>query len=264
MSQIRSGYPVNWTVFFILLAASVAVSLMVIPFTLALTPVPANVPPPQITPAVLAATAVQSIFEFSVLIFLGLYLARRVGFRLPIVEGALEKRNVVGYLKSILGLSIGLGVAGGASVILLSLITFQVSESLLKAEIAVAPWKTFLAPFDGSIAEEILFRLFLMTLFVWISMAIRKRKDGRPTRIGIWVSIVLSSVVFGVGHLPITGMLTGLTPAVIGRSILLNGSIGVIFGWLYQKKGLESAMIAHFSADVVLHVILPRVASLFL
>jgi len=30
----------------------------------------------------------------------------------------------------------------------------------------------------------------------------------------------------------------------------------VVFGWLYQTRGLESAMIAHFSADIVLHVLL--------
>lgn len=30
-----------------------------------------------------------------------------------------------------------------------------------------------------------------------------------------------------------------------------------VFGWLYWKKGLESAMIAHFSADIIIHVCLP-------
>ena len=264
MSLTRSEEPVNWILFFILLVAAVAVSLMVMPFTLALVLPPANAPPPQITPLVLAATAFQSILEFSVAIFAGMYLSRRVGFGLPILEGALKGKDVGGYLKSILGLSIGMGVVGAALVIFLSLITLPVSLSLLRAEIAVPAWKAVLATFDGGIAEEILFRLFLMTLFVRISMAIRKREEGGPTNIGIWASIILSALLFGIGHLPVTGALTNLTRVVIGRSILLNGTIGIIFGWLYQKKGLESAMIAHFSADITLHVILPRVASLFL
>jgi formate/nitrite transporter FocA (FNT family) len=35
--------------------------------------------------------------------------------------------------------------------------------------------------------------------------------------------------------------------------ILLGNSIGgVIFGWLYWKKGLESAMVAHVFAHVVM------------
>ena len=40
-------------------------------------------------------------------------------------------------------------------------------------------------------------------------------------------------------------------------TLLLNGVAGVAFGWLYWKRGLEMAMLAHFSADIVLHVIAP-------
>jgi membrane protease YdiL (CAAX protease family) len=36
----------------------------------------------------------------------------------------------------------------------------------------------------------------------------------------------------------------------------LNGLAGVAFGWLYWKRGLESAIVAHFSADIILHVLL--------
>jgi membrane protease YdiL (CAAX protease family) len=43
---------------------------------------------------------------------------------------------------------------------------------------------------------------------------------------------------------------------VILRAVLLNGLGGIVFGYLYWKRGLEAAMIAHFSADIVLHVLL--------
>jgi hypothetical protein len=35
---------------------------------------------------------------------------------------------------------------------------------------------------------------------------------------------------------------------------VLNGIGGIVFGWLYWRNGLESAMTAHFSADIVVHV----------
>jgi membrane protease YdiL (CAAX protease family) len=38
---------------------------------------------------------------------------------------------------------------------------------------------------------------------------------------------------------------------------LLNAIWGIVFWYLYWKKGLESSMIAHFSADIMLHVFLP-------
>jgi membrane protease YdiL (CAAX protease family) len=53
-----------------------------------------------------------------------------------------------------------------------------------------------------------------------------------------------------------------LNPLVITRAIVLNGGGGLAFGWLYWKQGLESAMIAHFSADIVVHVIMQLVATL--
>ncbi|MFL0195304.1 CPBP family intramembrane glutamic endopeptidase [Clostridium sp. WILCCON 0269] len=128
----------------------------------------------------------------------------------------------------------------------------------------MATWKALLAPFYGGIAEEITFRMFLMTFFIWVSSKIKKTKEGHPTDIGIWLSIILSSVLFGLGHLGITSDLATITSAVILRAVLMNGVLGIIYGWLYWKKGLESAMIAHFSSDIVLHVITPLIASLFI
>jgi membrane protease YdiL (CAAX protease family) len=57
-----------------------------------------------------------------------------------------------------------------------------------------------------------------------------------------------------VGHLPAASRITPLTPALIGRTLLLNGIAGAVFGYLYWKRGLEAVMIAHGTADVVMHV----------
>jgi membrane protease YdiL (CAAX protease family) len=36
-------------------------------------------------------------------------------------------------------------------------------------------------------------------------------------------------------------------------------SVGVLYGWCYWRRGLLAAMVAHFSADIVLHA-LPALA----
>jgi membrane protease YdiL (CAAX protease family) len=84
---------------------------------------------------------------------------------------------------------------------------------------------------------------------------IKKTETGKPTKVGVWLAIILASIIFGIGHLPTVAAITALTPILVARTIILNSIGGIIFGWLYWKKGLESAMIAHFSADIVLHVI---------
>lgn len=42
--------------------------------------------------------------------------------------------------------------------------------------------------------------------------------------------------------------------------LTLNGFGGVIFGWLYIRRGLEAVMIAHFPGDVIIHFISPIVS----
>ncbi|HEX7467270.1 MAG TPA: CPBP family intramembrane glutamic endopeptidase [Methanobacterium sp.] len=251
---------INWKLFVILLIASFITSLMVLPYTLALSPALAKV----FTPLALIAQLIQSLVIFSIAIFMGLYLYKRVGFNLPILEGWLEGREVGNYLKSILGISIGLGVLSGIIIVILSFLFTPVSSIFQNASISVPIWKAFLACFYGGISEEILLRLFLMTLIVWIFFKINKTADGKPTVIGIWLAIIISAVIFGLGHLPITGTITSITPLIVVRAVLLNGIAGIVFGWLYWKKGLESAMIAHFSADIVLQVIFPFTLSLLI
>ncbi|MCE7698673.1 MAG: CPBP family intramembrane metalloprotease [Methanobacterium paludis] len=251
---------INWKLFVVLLIASLITTLMVLPYTLAISPGLAEI----FTPFVLIAQLIQTLVIFSIAIFIGLFLYKRVGFNLPILEGWLEGKEIRNYLKSILGISIGLGVLSGVLIILLSFLFTPVSSIFQNAEISVPIWKGILASFYGGIGEEILLRLFLMTLVVWIIFKIKKTADGKPTDIGIWLAIIISAVIFGLGHLPITGTITSITPLIVVRAVLLNGVGGIIFGWLYWKKGLESAMIGHFSADIVLHVIFPFVLALLI
>lgn len=109
-----------------------------------------------------------------------------------------------------------------------------------------------LASLYGGTVEEILLRLFVLTLIAWIAMKLARQE--RPSRASMWIAIVISAIVFGIAHLPITAGLTVLTVGVIAHAIVLNGLAGAVFGYLYWKRGLESAMIAHVSADLVLQV----------
>lgn len=251
----------EWKLFLILLIACIFGVILVLPYTITIQgellqdlPVPLYV--------LLAAQFIQSIVLFAVAIIVGLHLAKKVGLGLPILEGWLEGREVKSYLKSILGISIGLGILAGILIIgldyLFSLagVTINVAQ---EGQVNLPAWQGFLASFYGGINEEILLRLFLMTLLVWIFFKIKKTEDGKPTKVGIWLAIILAAVIFGVGHLPTVFAITTPTPLLIVRTIILNCAGGIIFGWLYWKKGLESAMISHFSADIVLHVILPLI-----
>jgi membrane protease YdiL (CAAX protease family) len=119
-----------------------------------------------------------------------------------------------------------------------------------------AAWKGLLASFEGGITEEIELRLFAMSLFAWLGHFLRRNADGTPTSTVLWSANVIAAVLFGVGHLPLISAMAPLTTIIVLRTIVLNGLLGIAFGYLYWKRGLESAMLSHFSADLLLHVVL--------
>jgi len=207
----------------------------------------------------LLLSIIQSIVLFSVVIFFGLVLSKHIGMGMPILQNTLEGKKQDKTLKSIIGPSVLWGILSGLLIVLLSIPFNELIPELNLLNVSVTLWKSFLAAFYGGIAEEILLRLFLVSLFVWITWKIKKTKNGTPTDFGVWLSIILAAVFFGLGHLPATAQITTLNGIVILRAILLNGTGGIVFGWLYWKKGLESAMLAHFSADIVLHTIIPLI-----
>ncbi|HRI49762.1 MAG TPA: CPBP family glutamic-type intramembrane protease [Pseudomonadota bacterium] len=69
--------------------------------------------------------------------------------------------------------------------------------------------------------------------------------------------ILLAALIFGAGHLPAAAALLPITPLFLARTLVLNGLVGTVCGWLFWRRGLEAAMIAHLSADLVLHVAVP-------
>lgn len=106
----------------------------------------------------------------------------------------------------------------------------------------------------GGVGEEVLIRLFLMTLIVW---TVTKLKRGAaPSNMVYIVAILISSLVFAIGHLPANLNFFGeLSTMVVFRALLLNGVGGILFGWLYWKHGLVLAIFAHMIAHISMHLI---------
>ncbi|WJE55518.1 CPBP family intramembrane metalloprotease (plasmid) [Bacillus cereus] len=106
----------------------------------------------------------------------------------------------------------------------------------------------------GGVVEEIMMRLFFMSLttfILWKLFARSKEKENIP----VWVFVVaniVSSLLFAAGHIPTTIVtFGGLNALILIRCFLLNGVPGILFGWLYQKLGLQYAIIAHALAHVI-------------
>lgn len=256
--------PFNWKLFLILWLGVVLSVVAVIPYTLTLQgDLLQSLELPIPLPALLALQIAQSAVLFAILTALGLLLANRVGLGAPIIEAWLNKESIIEKIKSILPISIILGVIAGVLVIVLDVYAFQpllfkefgYHAFAIFRNINPPAWQGFLASFYGGIAEEILLRLFFMSLLAWLGSLIVKPINEKANITVLWIANILAAIVFGLGHLPAATMIFPLTTLVVIRIILLNSLGGIIFGWLYQTRGIESAMIAHFTTDIVLHVL---------
>lgn len=100
----------------------------------------------------------------------------------------------------------------------------------------------------GGIIEEVMLRLFFMSLIAWIIWKVFYRKHSRETiPTGIFVAAnIIAALLFAAGHLPATIATCGkLTVLIVFRCFLFNGTFGLLFGRLYRKYGIAYSMVSH-------------------
>jgi len=269
----RKSY--NWRLLIILTAAVLISVILVTPYALTLQaatlktakmPLPLNI----LLPIQWAETTIL----YGILAAIGLFIAGRIGLGLPFLEGWLAGKPDWGLVRRFIVPAIVAGVLAGVAILVLDRFVFAPP---LRAELKQLPsnvsgalslpsppaWQGFLASFYGGVTEEILLRLFVLSLLAWLGRFVNRTAAGRPGLAALWVANVLAAILFGLGHLPATAA-AGLPmdALVITRAIVLNGLAGLVFGWFYWTFGLEAAMVSHFSGDIVLHVIAPFLAGL--
>ncbi len=152
--------------------------------------------------------------------------------------------------------AVGLGVAVVLVVLDLAVFAPFIGAALRDASAVgggrTSPLAGLLVSVYGGVTEELLLRYGLLTGVVWL---LRRFVDASESAV-VWTGIALTSVAFGVSHLPATAAVFELTPVIVARAVVLNGVAGVAFGWLYWRHGLVAAVVAHLGTDLVVPVVL--------
>ena len=198
-----------------------------------------------IQPSVLVAIAVG----------VGVGLAHRVGLHSPAAEAAANGDPVMAKLKPQILPGIITGVLVGGALLLL----WAFAKPMMPPEFAAraeALNRVMPAAFRllyGGFTEELLLRWGVMTFFVWLPWRIFRKGEGQPTTPYFVVAILASALLFGIGHLPIVVALAEtVTAATVLFVIAGNSLFGIAAGFLYWKRGLESAMVAHITTHLIL------------
>lgn len=200
---------------------------------------------------VIPLQALQGGILLGIVAFVGLRLGQRAGLDAPWLRALVTRRPrpIVPWARSLL-----VGFIVGAVMTQILLLVDPYLPPPLHPLPKIGAWNGLLASFYGGIGEEVLLRLLVMTLLVWLVARLRRRPPGAAL---YWSAVVVAALLFGAGHLPAAAGFFPLTPVVVLDFVLVNALGGVVFGWLYWRHGLEAAMCAHFGADLALHVAAP-------
>jgi hypothetical protein len=182
-------------------------------------------------------------------VLIGIKLYDKVGLTVPTISSLLKieppKTKVFDQVK--FGVLIGL-LTGTLTTATAILFKSSIPQELIALGKTIQI--TTIARFAyGGFTEELLMRFGFMTLVVWIVFKITKKLNNST----YWIGIILASLLFAFGHFPIVFSVVQNPSIALLMYILIGNSIaGLFFGWLYWKKGLEAAFIAHIFAHVVM------------
>jgi hypothetical protein len=112
------------------------------------------------------------------------------------------------------------------------------------------------AAFKAGVVEELLYRFFLVSLFVWLGGLFKRDVDGRPAPSVYWSAIILAGLMFGWAHVDARLSNPSMTFTGYFFIMVLTSCLGIFFGWLFVVLGLEWAMFAHFLFDAFLSMVL--------
>jgi len=209
----------------------------------------ASVELPAPRPVLALINALASLIVYGGLGYLGLRLAASVGFATLWDDRVTNRQRFLWPL--ILGLLIGS--------------FFIVVERLLLPFHAVGPLPhppfptSLTASAAAAIGEEILFRLFLVSLGVYLLGKLLTKETYREPV--FWTVTAVSGLLFALAHLPsLMFMLelddiSAIPAALLVEMLILNGSLSLVAGYNLKKYGIVAAMGIHFWTDVLWHVL---------
>ena len=228
-------------IFFLLWLLCLAGSWSIIPYVLHLGILPA----PVSILKILFLGTLQALVFYGLICFLSYKLFSKTDLRPFSNKNSLKRTLFFGVIP---------GITTGLAIYLLDKIFF-ITSPLLIGKIHTPFWIGALASLYGAINEEVILRLFLFTL-VYFGFQKIFNSSKKNRLLLLWTTNIIVAIIFGVGHLPAAFKLITPSSFEIFRILLLNGIPGLIFGWLFWSKGLWTAMMAHFVADLMIHVFL--------
>ena len=204
---------------------------------------------PASKPVLALANAGIAIFLYGGLGLLGLKLSQKIGFA-NLWDSKISNRQRF-VIPALIG--VGMGVF-----LILADAVFSRFHTLGALPHPPFPTSIFASAAAG-IGEELIFRLFFISFWVWlISYVILKKRWQNKI---FWIVTVFSALAFALAHIPSIMILFDLKAVneipfvLMSEIVLLNGVVSLFAAYYFRKFGFLAPVGIHFWTDVVWHVI---------
>jgi Type II CAAX prenyl endopeptidase Rce1-like len=200
--------------------------------------------PPEAGHVPRAALLIQPAVLMLVATVLGAWAAPQLGLGAPVIEALVGRRPARDAFNRLAVPAL----IGAVAVALILLAYGAWSEAVLPVgdDGKVRAMRDFQVPLVsrllyGGLSEEVLGRWGLMSL-----LALGAVKLGLARGRALWAGNMVAALLFAAGHIPLLMLLMPSPPLWMVGAVLIGNMIpGLIFGWLFQHRGLEAAMLAH-------------------
>lgn len=188
--------------------------------------------------------------------FLGLKLARKTGLNVPLLTALVGKGRPQVDTSGV-KLAVAFGMLVAFTITTADRFYFgAIIPMIAEATTTMSFYRLMAGIFYGGVFEEVLLRLFFMSLLTFLFSRFTKGPNGQIPSLVYLLAIIVSAVVFAIGHFPATRMIFGeLTTELAIRGLLLNSVGGLFFGYLYWRRGLEYGILAHMVANTAVQLI---------
>jgi membrane protease YdiL (CAAX protease family) len=251
--------------FLILFVGCVIATLCMVPFSLHLLRQAQDQLPKELPLSVLlVVSAIVEVALSAALIAIGLAAGSRVELGVPLLRAWLGgDSGAARQVRSSLAPAFGAGLLLGLIVCGMAWGLDSEMTGKNARELVIPPaWQGLLASVGAGIREEIWLRLGVMTFVAWLGVLLLRpfTGSGRAASSPIaWFANVTAALLFAAIHIPQAQLLTDFSSRTLAFIMLGNGLPGIVFGWLYWRRGLVAAMVAHFGLDLILKVFMPLI-----
>jgi hypothetical protein len=195
---------------------------------------------------------IQPTILLMIAVFAGTMLYDKIGLALPTISSILK----IEQPKITFSEQLKFGILSGLLAGILTMVVQLIFSSAIPQEFINLGNKVKLTPLArfgyGGITEELFMRFGFMTFVIWIISKIFKKLNDSI----YWTGIIISTLLFAFGHFPMVFTAIKDPAILLLVYVLIGNSIaGLCFGWLYWKKGLEAACIAHIFFHVPIVVV---------